>query len=286
LLAAHLAHELGCSLMRQVSGEYHADANPGNGDGAMTDAILELVSNNLAAYRALQFTRDTSAANARIVGKAHRIDQDLYQYWVTVTPTTASGDLPAISANAYIYLPEEYLQADIATSLPEIGALPRDGALTSIQLVELEERPSWYALQTQTSKDAVLFYLNHQQSNGLVRLSDSRCGKFSKARVSRADQYLQFHLPTDTLSGGRWTPASTWQTVPGEDSYYVVAASDTQAARAVGGHIERLPQRCGTSVRQGLEGAALEEWLQGFKAIADHWKTDIDWKIIRVKSVY
>lgn len=285
MLAAHLAHELGCSLMRQVSGEYRASATTPGGE-AESDTVLELVSNNLSAYRALQFTRETTEANARIVGKAHRIDHDLYQYWVTVTPVSANSDLPALSASAYIYMPEEFLEAESAASPPEHVASQQNGVLASVQLVELKEHPSWYALQTRTSEDAVLFYLNHQQNNGLVRLSDSSCGKFSKARISRVDQYLQFELSTDNLSGGRWLPTSTWQTSPDEDSYYVLAATDTQAARAIASHIETLPQRCGSSVRPGLEGSELKNWLKGFFAIADHWKAEIDWKIIRVKSVY
>jgi hypothetical protein len=286
LLAAQLAHELGCTLMRQVSGEYRADAAIAVSDGVTSDAIVELVGNNLSAYRALQFTRDSADANARISGKAHRIDHDLVQYWVTITPKTASSDLPVLSASAYIYMPETYLEAGRVADISTPASGQGNDILSSVQLVELEDHPSWYALQTRSTTDAVLFHLNHQQNNGLVRLSDAGCGKFSRARISRANQYLRFNLPTDTLSGGRWLPAKAWQVNPEEDSYYVVAATDTQAARALANHIEQLPQRCGTAVRPGLEGAALTDWLKGFKAIADHWKTDIDWKIIRVKSVY
>jgi hypothetical protein len=141
-------------------------------------------------------------------------------------------------------------------------------------------------LQTRTSKDSVLFYLNHQQSNGLVRLADRNCERHVKARIARADEYLQFGLPNDHLAGARWTSANDWQVAPDDESYYVVAVTDSRAARQIARHIELLPKRCGASVRPGLEGHALQQWLQDFHAITARTKRDVDWRIIHVKSVF
>ena len=70
------------------------------------------------------------------------------------------------------------------------------------------------------------------------------------------------------------------------DTYYVLAASDNRAARALARHIERLPLRCTASVRQGLKGAELKRWLEELETMAGHWKSDIDWQLIRVRNLY
>jgi hypothetical protein len=286
LLAAHLAHSLGCTLLRQVSGEYLVESLSLDGNAVAANDIVELVSNNLALYRALQFTRETAEANSQVEGKAHKIDDDLYQYWITVRPNDASAELPALSASAYIYMPENFIEtaavAELSHPLPQSSS----NTLASLQLVELKNRPSWYALQTHTSRDAVLFYLHHQQGNGLVRLADANCERHTKARISRANEYLQFNLPDDDISTARWLPAKSWQAAPEDDSYYVVAVTDNHAARTIARHIEQLPSRCSASLRAGLEGAELRNWYQQFSAIEQRWKSAIEWQIIRVRSVY
>jgi hypothetical protein len=294
LLAAHLAHNLGCTLLRQVSGEYTVQTLDNPAQSAPANDIVELVGNNLAYYRALQITNDNGKANARVEGKAHQIDDDLYQYWVTVTPIDATEDLPVLSASAYIYLAEEMHDVEVVAAIPSkhpgtvsSGEMqPQRGVLQSVQLVELHDKPTWYALQTRTSKDSVLFYLNYQQGNGLVRLADSNCERHVQARIARADEYLQFGLPGDHLAGARWASADNWQAVPDDESYYVVAVTDSRAARQIARQIELLPKRCGTSVRPGLEGRELEQWLRDFSAITARTKYSVDWRIIHVKSVF
>jgi len=308
MLAAHLAHELGCTLLRQVSGEYVA-ALPSEVDRAPGD-LLELVSNNLAQYRALQFSGDGTVANAVIEGKAHQIDDDLYQYWITVRPRVASDDLPALSASAYVYLPDEFLAAAIVPELTRDDLQSEASVLTSLGIVKLDDRrlcsaspdgrrsPQFsntdyrsneahcHALQAVTRDDAVVFFLQHQLNNGLVRLSDRACQSRPQARIARAEQQLRFPLPADTFAAPSWRPADNWQLNPDDDIYYAIAVSDTKAARAIAAHLSRLPRRCTDSVRAGLEGRELEQWLMDFSSIAGHWDTQVDWRVIRVKNVY
>lgn len=291
LLAAHLAHELGCSLLRQTAGEYVAElpqeAAQRSGD------LVELVSNNLAAYRALQVTPNAAEANAAIEGKAHRIDDDLYQYWITVRPKEASDELPALSASAYVYLPESYRVASLVEEAPRTVMTSDGGLLASLELVRVGSRCTGnglgggcFALQARTSDDAVLFFVNHQLNNGLVRLSGGDCARQTSARVSRAEAPVRFALPRESVADGSWLPASGWQADPDSDTYLAIAVSDSKAAFAVANHLRRLPRRCGASVRPGLEGAALERWLEEFRDIAAHWQAQVDWRAIRVRNMY
>jgi len=83
-----------------------------------------------------------------------------------------------------------------------------------------------------------------------------------------------------------WSAGADWELQPDLDTYYAVAATDTKAARTLSQHIEDLPKRCTGSVRPGLEGYALQQWLTELKTISDHWGPAIDWQTIRVKNIY
>jgi hypothetical protein len=132
----------------------------------------------------------------------------------------------------------------------------------------------------------VVFFLNHQLNNGLVRLADAACLERTSARIVRTDQQLQFALPPDSLPSAAWSAAESWQLQPDLDTYYAVAATDTKAARALSQHIEQLPKRCSASVRPGLEGLALRQWIEELTEIVRHWEPAIDWQTIRVKNIY
>lgn len=296
MLAAHLAHELGCTLLRQVSGEYVAQLPGADMAAAGSDGLVELVSNNLAAYRALQITPHAGEANAQIEGKAHRVDDDLYQYWITVRPKDATGNLTSLSASAYVYLPDSYMLASLVADEPQPAMISDGKLLASLQLVEVDARRhcrasgfgagSCFALQARTSDDAVMFFVNHQLNNGLVRLSGGDCARRTSARVARADQSLRFGLPAESLADGSWLPATGWQPDPDADTYLAIAVSDSKAAHAVSQHLERLPRRCAAAVRPGLEGPALRRWLEEFGQIAQRWQSHVDWRAIRVRNMY
>ena len=305
LLAAHLAHDLGCNLLRQTEAEY---VITGSGRGAEPDAVgnmVELVSNNLAQYSTLQFSSTDERANSVIEGKAHRIDADLYQYWITVQPKDPDSDLQALSASAYIRLPEQFTLAAVSTFQP--GPVWKSNAsfLASLRIVELQDlsactaqrinsrSPGYprsagdcFALAVRSTDDAVVFFLNHQLNNGLVRLADASCLQRASARIVRSDRQLQFALPPDSLPSAAWSAAKTWQLQPDLDTYYAIAATDTKAARALSQHIGQLPKRCSASVRPGLEGFVLRRWMEELEAIIKHWEPAIDWQTIRVKNIY
>jgi hypothetical protein len=288
LLAAELAHKIGCSLLQQTAGEYIAV--PVYDAEKQQNELVELVANNLAAYRALQLTKDADDANAAIVTKAHKVDDDLFQVWVTVRPLQASGELADISASAYVYMPAAFQIAERAYS-PAVTVSKQSGALLSnLRLVELDDRrfcnsrSECLALQANSSSDAVVFFLNHQLNHGLVRLGE--CDQRATARIVRANGAVSFSLIKDSIGGGTWQAGDRWDLNPAQDTYYALAASDAKAARAIARHVEQLPLRCSPSLRSGLEGAALQRWLDELNAISKQWSSRVDWQVIRVETLY
>ena len=304
LMAAHLAYELGCKLLSQTAGEYTVAANNVNGNVDATTALVELVSNNLAGVRALQFAAGDT--NAQIEGKAHRIDDDLFQYWITITPTDPDSDMRALSADAYIRIPDTYRAA---TLVPEDGyhlsASPK-GLIRALGLIRLPDsnacsgaspgysrisgglasRSDCFAIQVAADEDAITFVLVHQQNHGLVRLGDHQCRDSALARVARAGESTRITLPLDTMHTGEWTETARWSLTPRADSWYVIAAGNSRAARAIARHVEELPVRCSASVRPGFEGQSLRNWLEELDAIIEHWSPAVDWQSIQVKDVY
>jgi len=311
LLAAHLAHDLGCTLLRQTVGEYVLSATGADPDTLIgATGIVELISNNLADYRAVQNSTTAANANAVLEGKAHQIDDELFQYWITITPIDASSDMPTLSSSAYIRIPEKYstaiLEPDVRISMAKRDA----GFLDALQIVELRNTRTCtsgnsrypttrnmgssysfageqcYALEVGSTTDAVVFFLNHQLNHGLVRLGDESCSQRTSAKIARGNKQIRFPLPLESLPSSSWAVADGWQLQPDKDTYYVVAATDTKAARALSQHIERLPKRCTASVRSGLEGTELQRWLEELAVVTRYWQSAIDWRSIRVRSIY
>jgi hypothetical protein len=309
LLAAHLANELGCALLRQTAGEYVVAATDEVTADKAESAMLELVGNNLADFRALQFATTMEDANAVIEGKAHQVDDSLYQYWITISPIDADTAMTALTASAYVTIHDKYKTAALIPAITVPIERSNERFLDALRVIELRNIKSCpgnadypnsriynngfaisildcYALEVDTSSDSVLFFLNHQLNNGLVRLSGPTCNSRADARIAKTGQQLHFPLPIDSLISDSWTAADGWELHPDQDSYYVVAATDTKAARALSQHIRQLPNRCSASVRKGLEGRELGAWLDEFAAIADHWKQSVDWRVIRIRNVY
>ena len=308
LMAAHLARAVGCKLLRQVGAEYVL--THGNDREESPGRLIELVSNNLAGNTYLQFADDDIAANAVIAGKAHRIDDDLYQYWITVTPLDPQSGLASLSADAYVRIEDAYQAAAL---IPEEGYELAPGPepfIDRLSIVVLPERssctarkngletsnpryglgmaddPACYALQLLSDDDAVVFFLNHQLNNGLVRLAGGSCAFRSDGRIARRNDTLRFPLPTDAVHSGNWATANQWSLAPREDTYFAIASRNTRAARALSAHIATLPKKCSASIRAGLEGPSLRNWLDELQQILSHWGSDIDWRGIRIKEIY
>ena len=282
LLAAHLAHDLGCKLLRQTEAEYVLLESDNEDRDSSIANVVELVSNNLMQYRALQFSPDDEYANAVIEGKAYQIDNDLYHYWVTLQPLDA--ELPSLSASAYVRLSDKFSANPPMQSDTDI--------IESLSIVELRTRDACrsfskcHALQISSSDDAIVFFLNYQVDDGLVRLSELSCADRSNVRVVTTDEPRQFPLPSNLLTSARWSATDAWQLEPNLDTYYAIAAVDAKAARELSQHIARLPERCSGIPRPGLEGSSLRLWTRELVSIIKKWEPVIDWQTVQVTHVY
>ena len=318
ILAAHLAHELSCKLLRQLDGEYviaTASELTDTKTAAPFAGALVLVRNNLAGIPALQITSQAEAANARLEAKAHPILGTLHQYWVTLTPTSNELALSPVSVSAYVQLnPSD--RTRLANSAR--GAIPvpvpahpghtsriTDSLIAPLRVVEPRQRQSCYragsgrrkqrlinadyrvergdcfALQTRTDRDASVFLLNYQVMDGLVNLSGHRCDQSASWLRARAGETLQFPAANE----GR-PSASAWPGQPGLESFYVIAVSDPAVARELARLVDQLPSRCNLSATQGLAGPGLQAWLVRLSEFSDRWQHALHWQAVRVEHVY
>jgi hypothetical protein len=305
LLAAHLAHQLSCTLQKRVGEDYVVSIDLVEAPASGLEGTVELVSNNLASRQALTLSADRDAANATLSGKAHRINGALHQYWVTITPHGEAEELAALSASAYIVLPATN-DAPLVRQRPDPGqpagaspqpALPisipnagKDGFIGPLSiaapasLAECDSR-SCSMLQTRARVDSIVFFLQHQANHGLVRLADGDCRKRTSARIARSGEDVRF--PIARIFAGRRDLAETfdWDITPELDTYYAIVATDAKVARRIANHIDHLPMRCSDSLRPGLEDDQLQDWLEGLATLAAGDARHVDWRAVEVRNV-
>jgi hypothetical protein len=318
LMATHLAHELSCSLLQQLDGNYVVSSvtDPATNvndeleiNGALRDAV-ELIGNNIASNAAIEITSDESHANARLSGKAHQIDGNLYQYWLTITPTDENARLGTLTASAYVLSPNTRLASNSGVparrqstiSIPNAG---QDALLGPLSILaptgpdacepdagDFSQRSTYWSrgrqcsfLNANTNSDAIIFVMEHQPQLGLVRLSDRDCRVRTNARVVRAGQALHVPIAYSQVGNSQTRQIEDWSVTPSSDTYYAIAISDARAARRLANHIDHLPLRCGTKSQPGLTGAPLRNWLDEFATIAARSAGHMDWRAIEVKDI-
>ncbi len=318
LLAAQLAHKLTCTLKKQVTGEYVVASDNSEAGAPGLTGTVELIGNNLASRQALVMSTDAAKSNAILSGKAYQIDGSLYQYWLTVTPKDESSDVAALSASAYIVLPEEQQIARTAPRIKEITAQPAKSVPTTISIpnagkdallgplrisaprspgdcsgAEHGFRTAGYMvgtgrcslLQADARSNAIVFFLEHQPNLGLVRLAERDCRARTTARIARNGEIVSFPIAMTTTAPANWSETYEWQLEPELDTYYAVVVTDAAVARQVANHIDELPIRCSAAARPGLADDRLEDWLGDFAMLTARSSQHIDWRAIRVRDI-
>lgn len=301
LIALHLARDVRCQLMRQVAGEYVLGMPAGDEGGGALDGILPLVRNNIAGVSALEFAVDDGTANAELKGRAHPVDRDLHQYWVTLEPTDAG--LPPLGSSVYVRLPAGRTAGNTANEHDSVVPVPDVRVLDLVEVVRLpadracrpsgplriasylESRPGCLGLRVTTHDDAVVFVLNHQLLFGLVRVGDETCSDRARPRFAKVGEAVTVALPGEALQSD-WLPEPVWRFEPDANTYYAIAVSDSKAARALAAHLGKLPGRCTESVRVGVAGRALENWLAELRAEIGRWDAAVDWRAVSISNVY
>ena len=313
VLARHVARELACASMRQLGGTYTVLLDPGPDD--VLPGTNELIGNNLARLAPVRMTEDPAQANAVLRGKAHRIDGALVQFWVTLTPLDGASPLQTLTASAYVRMPAArnatsaaaaasppptsapvapLTRVEPSDNLPAPVALPAGAAaLARAQIVGGRRHAACRgrgapcaALQLQSDDTAALFVLNHRARHGLVRLSNGACTARAVPRVLHANESIDVAVPLASRTGTVMAPARAWTVRPTEDALYVLAISDSRAARAVARHLQGVPQQCASAARSGLTDAALREWLAGLASVLDRWREHIDVRTTYANATY
>ena len=301
LLARHLARELSCTLHQQFEGDYVVRALDEASRPELRGTV-ELIGNNLALQNALSLSAEDGDFNAVLTGKAHPINGTLHQYWLTVTPQSGNDKLAALSASAYIVLPEQVAAepaprravtrtsappaAPVTVSIPNAGA---DGFIQALRVV----RPGnpgecpWPCsfLQTEANADAIVFFLQHQNRHGLVRLAGDTCRKRTAARVARAGETVRTPITRTMIERSRATETVDWSFEPATDTYYAVVVTDADLARQMANVMDRLPLRCGSASRPGMSGPALRDWLTEFASLAARADGRLDWRALEVRDI-
>ena len=306
LLAAHLAHQLSCTLKKRVEDDYVVAVDLIEAPASGLEGTVELISNNLANRQALTLSTEEGATNATLSGKAHRIDGVLHQYWVTVTPSRETEEIAALSASAYVVLPEPVRPAARPAASPPVVAavatrpqrpppvsIPNAGKeplISALQITTPASRSdcgmhSCSILQTEARVDSIVFFLEHQANHGLVRLADAECRDRTSARIARSGQALRFPIARTTTSRRDWSGTFEWNLSPDLDTYYAVVVTDAQVARRIANHLDRLPMRCTDALRPGLVDRELQSWLNGFAMLTANASEHIDWRAIEVRNV-
>ena len=311
LMARHLAHDLACQIMRQLSGDYRIAKLGAVGEDENVDRVLSLVRHEVAGVNSLKLVGDGATTNARLEGRVHPIDRSLHQLWITLSPEAGDEELAPLSASVYVRLPDypaedpiEFGKPSLAAANPDIRLkAPATGIVDDVRFVRVTSsdvcgdrstrfaggysgtRQSCAALRVNTRPDAVVFILNHQLNRGLVRLGDARCLSRPAARVSTSGSGVLVVLPGGD-AGGDWSVAEDWGVDPAGETYYAIAVSDSKTARSISDLVARLPQRCSDSVRPGLEGGELERWLTDLDRELVRDASNIDWRAVRVRKVY
>jgi hypothetical protein len=314
LLAAHLAHELSCALLRETGARYIVAEHPAADATDELTATVQLVGNNLARHDALELTGDEQQVNATLSGAAHRIDGALYQYWLTVTPTDPGAELTTLSSSAYVLLPGYRLAAEPDPQQPAVAslratvAIPHGGGdalLGPLRILKSQDRrvcarsdsasmrttnygesePQCSVLIADARADAIVFVFVHQANYGLVRLGGPECRERTAPHVVTQGRAMRYPVPFTAIGSSEMRETAEWRIAPGVDTYYAFAVSDARAGREFANHIDALPLRCSQSLRRGLENNALHRWLEEFAVLAERHAPHVGWRAIQVKDV-
>ena len=308
LLAVHLAHQLSCTLKKRVEDDYIVSVDLIEPPAPGLEGTVELISNNLSNRQALTVSADESATNAILSGKAHPIDGVLHQYWVTVTPSRETDEIAALSASAYIVLPEQVAPRTTpatepvrptmtAASTPMSVAPPvsipnagKDAFISPLTIIPPPTRAdcgmaACSMLETQARTDSIVFFLEHQANHGLVRLSDADCRDRTAVRIARSGERVRFPITKTTTSRRNWSETHEWDLAPDLDTYYAIVVTDAGLARKIANHLDQLPMRCTEALRPGLEDDALQAWLSDFAMLTARASNRIDWRAIEVRDV-
>ena len=309
LVAEHLSHTLSCEIFSGLDADYVVSLEAMAGDATAADSKLlggavELAARNLDQSNALELTANAAAANARVEGKAHRIDGPLHQYWLSITPL--DGKVRSLSASVYIssgsavpapLSPENAVAAKsptVAVQPAQITGVmmpgnPRDDLILPLSLYRAgssdECGPGRYdcaLLHARAADDVIVYTLVHVGSLGLSRLADAGCERSPSARVVTRGHSALVPVASTTGQSRDAFNSGRWLTNPGATVYYAIAVDNARDARRVATLVDQLPLSCRGRASSGLAGIELQQWLERLSRLMLELGPRAAWRAIEV----
>lgn len=216
-----------------------------------------------------------------------------------IPATAQSQDRAALGASAYVVLqdapPPQSERAKPPAAirpLPSSISIPNagdDALLNKLKITPpktaAECRQPCSMLRSEASSDSIVFVLQHQANQGLVRLAGNVCRQRTAATLVLAGDTFGFPIATTSVNPIDVSESFEWALQPDADIYYAVAVTDANVARQLANHIDALPLRCFNSFRQGLSGQELRDWLSEFAMQSARLLQHFDWRAIQVRDI-
>ena len=307
LLAAYLAHNLGCLLRErgstdaQLFVESRSDASP------TLALIRSLVENYLRRERGLRLTSDRAEAEFVLSVSLKRIHGTLHQVWLNANSVAAASPVASVDTNSYIALNNESSSVRASSANPVSESLRptsivgdlisplrvvmpltsltcadqtfRKHRVRSLGIGESVGRDDCFALEFDLYKDAYVFFINHRLDGNLVRLLPGPCLDHSDESYYRVAS-IEHHLPSGS---GKSRVRFDGEDSVGVEGFYAIAAADAEAAQALDAHIRNLPSKCAAYARTDIGPQDYEAWLSELAVLMRRFENRVDWQATRVR---
>ncbi|MBT8116824.1 MAG: hypothetical protein KJO66_03260 [Gammaproteobacteria bacterium] len=283
LVAARLAADLACQLRR--AGNDELTVVPARDQGAA------LIAGNLAGKHKIPVAAD---GVLELETRAHRVDEQLYQVWAILTPTTPSDELSSVTTSVYATRPllkaaapaarqpvvPAMSPAAVVKAYAELLSPLRVIGMTSgcrdsrwhNRAADLGERPviapgGCFGLAFERHPQTQLYIISHQVDATLERLYPARCTRNAVDSRDAAIRFPDRRLPLP------------WDSRSGTQTLYVIVARGSRATHRLERLISRLPDAC----KKGDAGEPVgPRWLSDIDSTVNDLGSDVAWQAVRV----
>jgi hypothetical protein len=300
LVAAYLAQNLSCLLREQGAADYRVFLEQPAGSKPNLQKVLTLVSHNLAQHQTVQITERAEDAELILSGSLNDIDGSLHQLWVTVRAKTSDTDLTSIDTGAYIYLGRpagnQLARAPVESkSMLRSLRSQRTAVLSKLRVLKTRDAEScvdegYYPLAAHDAvgrgecflvefdlyRPAHVLVLSHAVDGTLTRLPQKGC--------ATKDSYRQRWVPRHRVQIAKPNgDGFRWAGRPGIESVYALAVTDSDVARVLATHVNRLPDGCAVDSRNSANANHYRPWLAQLDRLIDRSGGRVDWQAVRVR---
>jgi hypothetical protein len=299
LAAAYFANNLSCLMRQRGLSESRIHVAPLANKPVELTRILSLLDNYLSRLHQARITGKRQDAEYIIQPELQRIDQDLYQLWISLQPQGSAEHVAGLDTAAYIRLAAERQTAPnaaappIATRPPTQPLKPR---ITELALLHpatpglCDAADPWalgrlpieggeavssmdcFLVRTRAEHSKHLFLLLHTPDGRLQRIAPGRCD---------ADGPVTEDLAAARLYPAHQRPLRMVES-PGVGTLYAVAVADEYVAKRLQRHVERLPDGCAPSSSGEEATNRLDTWTRQLDRLLALRPQTLDWTALRL----